>query len=424
MRNSRSKLRKVLPLVLGLAVGTAYADNAVNDSVFNTTTGDFVFVMDYMHKTNRNEKTDVNALIKGGNIKRIYAFDPSEAIKSRINFMNSARAKQFYSEEQRLDLIGRYQNFLNELSRQKIAPGKKSLEALSTAVMDGEITPEELSNVEDNIYAIVKEGFDKKVGDYSVFYLTNIVSDKTPNQYQARIKELENSYNDLVKKEEEERKKISELEQKTETPELSWQIRKPQPQENLPLPEIPKEEKKQIDKKKEKGYTLISLIAQGNSNFAFDTFGGSLGARINPFKDKNIGLGALLDVNLGLDKQIDSYSGSLSAGRTAYGTVTDTNAFSIGLSAEAQLGPFILGGGADYSNWIRKTVEQILDSSGNTLKSNTNSLTNSRITGKVYGGFEVPLTDAWKLGAVGGYSGKNGPYFGIRSVFRLNQPKK
>ena len=425
MKN-HSKLRKVLPLILGLTVGTAYADNTVNDSVFNTPTGDFVFVTDYMHKTNRNEKTDVNVLIKGGNVKKIYALDPSEAIKSRINFLNSPRGKQFYSQEERLDLIGRYQNFLGELSREKIAPSKKSLEQLSVAVSDGIINPEELKDVEDNIYVIVKEGTDKKFGDYSVFYLTRLTSETTSSQYKA----IENAYHNLFEKSlksEEERKKISELEQKAKTPELPLQIERQKQKEIIlvpaPSPEVPKaqEEKTQTqENKKENKGIYLSLLAQGNFNSAFDTFGGTLGLRVNPFEKVDIGFGANLDVNLSLDKLVDSYNGTLSAGRTASGTITDTNAFSIGLSAEAQLGPFIVGGGADYSNRIRKTVEQILYS-GNVLKSNTNSLVNNEITGKVYGGFEVEPIKGWKIGAVGGYNWKNGPYFAIRNVFRLNK---
>ena len=405
MRNSRSKLRKVLPLVLGLAaggVGIASADNAVNDSVFNTRTGDFIFVTDYMHKINRNENTNIDELVKGENIKRIYAMDPSEAIRSRTNFLNSKRAKQFYSQEERLNLIGRYKNFLNELSKQKISPSAKSLEALSGAVSDGIINPEELGNVEDNIYAIVKEGIDKKVGDYSVFYLTRLTSEKTSSQYEARIKELENVYNELAKKDEEQK-------------------------ENLPLPEIPKEEKKQREKKakesKEKeGY--FSLISQGTANSVFDAYSGSLGVRVNPFKNKNIGFGALLDLGFGLDKLTDSYSAPLSAGRTAYGTIEDTDKLSIGGSLETQLGPFVLGTGIDYKTWITNTVEKILDCSGDLVKSNTNAVPNRQVFGKLYGVAELPITDRWKIGTVLGYNWKDGVYAGLRTNFRLNNHKK
>ena len=400
MRNSRSKLRKVLPLVLGLTVGTAYADNAVNDSVFNTPTGDFIFVTDYMHKINRNEKTNIDELVKGGNIKRIYAMDPSEAIRSRTNFLNSKRAKQFYSQEERLNLIGRYKNFLNELSKQKISPSAKSLEALSGAVSDGIINPEELGNVEDNIYAIVKEGIDKKAGDYSVFYLTRLTSEKTSSQYEARIKELENVYNELAKKDEEQK-------------------------ENLPLPEIPKEEKKQREKKVKEGKEgYLSLIVQGTSNSVFDAYNGSLGVRVNPFKNKEIGFGALLDLGFGLDELIDSYSAPLSAGRTAYGTIEDTDKLSIGGSLETQLGPFVLGTGIDYKTWITNTVEKILDCSGDSVKSNTNAVPNRQVFGKLYGVAELPITDRWKIGTVLGYNWKDGVYAGLRTNFKLNNHKR
>ena len=416
MKDKHSKLRKVIPLVLSLAVGgagTALADNTVDDSVFNTPTGDFMFVTDYMHKINRNEKTNIDALLKGGNITRIYAISPTEAIQSRINFLNSKEGREFYAskgkKDQRLYLIGRLRNFLNELKKANIAPSQKSLEGLSVAVMDGEIEPEELKNVEDNVYAIVKEGIDKKEGAYSVFYLTKIVSDKTPSQYQTKIRELENDYNELVKKEEETEKALkyvlSELPGRALTPE--------EQKSEKSIKEKPKETEKK---------SYFSIITQGTSNEKFDSYTGTLGLRFNPNKD--FGLSALLDLGFGLDKLTDSYSAPLSAGRTASGTITDTNKLSIGGSLETQLGPFVIGGGIDYKIWIKNVVEQILDCSGRVVKSNTNSIPNRQVFGKGYLGVEFQPTDGWKLGAILGCNWKDGFYFGIRNNFRLNSKKK
>lgn len=418
----------MLSLAVGSA-GTVFAEKAI-DSVFNTPTGDFVFVTDYMHKTNRNEITDVNALLKGGNVKRIYALDPSVAIQREIAFLNSERGKEFYGEkkdgrrlvgkfqnfldrfyrgaekdEQRLKLISRYQNFLNELKRQNIVADKKSLEALSLGVGDGMLYPKEFISIKDGIYAIVKEGHDSEVGDYTVLYLTRLVSETTPTQYQAKIKELENNYNDLVKKEEEERRKLSELEQKTQTPELPL---------ILPEPPAPKEKTQAPETKKEKDYRSVWLQAQQTANGDLTSYITSVGARVNPFKDADISFGANLDVGFGLDNLVDSYTGQLSAGRTASGTITDTNKLSIGGSLEAQFGPFILGGGIDYKTWVRNVVEQILD-----VKSNNNSTPNRQVFGKAYGGIEVPLGDNVKLGVIGGYNGKDGAYFGIRGGVKI-----
>ena len=185
------------------------------------------------------------------------------------------------------------------------------------------------------------------------------------------------------------------------------------------IPSIPKESRKEKN-----NYTQLSLLAEANSNFGFDTFGGAVGLRVSPFKDKNIGLGALLDVNFSLDKAIDSYTDSLSSGRTAYGTINDTNANSIGLLAELQYGPLFIGGGANYQNWITNTLEQILDASGNLVKSNINSTPNRQVFGKIYGGVEFPIRDVWKLGANVSYDGRNGAYFGVRNTFRLNKNRE
>jgi len=175
--------------------------------------------------------------------------------------------------------------------------------------------------------------------------------------------------------------------------------------------------------KKEKGYNLVSLIAQGNANSAFDNFGGSLGVRVNPFKNKEIGLGAALDIGFGLDKLVDSYYDVLTSRLSTSGSITNTNQSSIGASAEMQFGPFVFGGGIDYHTWISNSIANIIKDDVVT-KSNSDSTPNRQVFGKVYGGIELPITNGWKLGAVGGYDGGNGPYFGVRNVFRLNQPKK
>ncbi len=196
--------------------------------------------------------------------------------------------------------------------------------------------------------------------------------------------------NDLFNSTVNERLKFSELEQKTQSPNL--------------------------DNNKSNPY--FSIIAGANSNIAFNNFGGSIGARYN-FNDI-FGVGALLDVSLGLDEQIDSYSGPLSAERVASGTVTNSNIYSLGLSAEMQLGPFIAGAGVDYSSWIKNVLEQI-SKGDEILKSNTNSIINGQFFAKVYGGLEIEPVKGWKVGAMGGYDWKNGPFFSIRNNFRLGK---
>jgi hypothetical protein len=390
MRKNRSKMRKVLPLVLGLTLGSAgyMGAEGINDSFFNRT-GDFIFVTQYMHKLDRKEKTSIDSLLRGGNITRIYAIDPVEGINSRIRFLGSERAKEFYSEEERRDLIGRYKSFLNEICKEKRNPNyKKSLENLSKAVMDGEIEPKELEDVEAGTYMVVKEGIDKEKGVYSVFAL-------------ARIGE-----------------KSEALPSEKETPKSS--IKAPEkiiPEEQqLPLPEPPKETEKE-------NYTQLSLITEADSNFAFNTFGGTVGLRVAPFRNKKIGLGALLDANFSLDKTIDSYTDVLTDRLSTAGSVTDTNIFSIGGSLEMQYGPLFLGGGIDYKSWIRESIAKIIKD-GQITDSNSDSTPNRQVFGKIYGGAEFPIGNVWKLGATVGYDGGKGAYFGLRNTFRLNSGKE
>ncbi len=182
-------------------------------------------------------------------------------------------------------------------------------------------------------------------------------------------------------------------------------------------------EEKLIERK-EKDYRGLSLLTQADSNFAFNTFGGAVGLRVAPFKNKNIGLGALLDFEFGLNKLVDSYSETFDNGKTFYGEINNRDVSSVGLLAELQYGPLFIGGGANLQNWIANTTEQILDSSGNILKSNENSVPSRQVFGKIYGGAEFPVSDAWKLGATVGYDGRNGAYFGLRNTFRLNKHKK
>jgi len=207
--------------------------------------------------------------------------------------------------------------------------------------------------------------------------------------------------------------KLSKLEEELKL----YQIQTAQSQTTIP--KVPEEKTQTSETKKEKDYRSVYLLAQQTANGNFNSYITSIGARLNPFKNTDIGFGANLDIGFGLDNLVDSYNGQLSAGRTASGTLTDTNKLSIGGSLEAQLGPFVLGGGIDYKIWVRNVVEQILDSSGSVVKSNTNSTPDRQVFGKVYGGVEVPLGDNVKVGMIGGYNGKDGAYFGIRGCIKI-----
>lgn len=440
-------------------IGAAKAGAQEIDDSFYNRTGDFRFVTQYMHPLPRDTRISIDSLISGPNVTSRYAIDPIVGLNNRIKFLEADKPKQVNSEEERKHeeerklLIERYQSFISEILKEKRSSNYgKSLATLTSAVKDGIINPEEFEGVEDGVYMLVKEGKANGCNNpYSVVALVRLSKDSLecyetsikPQEPRKDSKDIPLALPEAPKTPEAQcNPEVYGLDLTKPIPQVGYyppnlcpkpEVRKKDystlygglPGFPLFLPEAPKEiskvlEEKKIEDKKQKG-VYLSLIAQGNANSAFDNFGGSLGLGIG---NEKVRIAALVDASLGLDKLVDSYSGPLSAGRTAYGTVTDTNAFSVGLSAEAQLGPFVFGSGADYSNWIRKTVEQILDSSGDVVKSNTNSLVNSGITGKVYGGVELPLSDSWKLGVVGGYDGRNGGYFGVRNVFRLNQPRK
>jgi hypothetical protein len=221
------------------------------------------------------------------------------------------------------------------------------------------------------------------------------------------------------------RERICQLEKQLsgkEVPEASPEMQRPKSEYELKEPQIPQEKYQESGKQNAQNLPLeLSLILQEGSNFDFNTFETSAGLR---FGNEKFALGVLVDASIGLDKRIETYSSPLSAGRTAYGTVDNTNRFSVGLSAEAMWSHLVFGAGIDYSNLVKKTVEQINDKNGNTLKSNINSEPDRQVFGKAYVGAEIPITDSWKLGAIFGYNGRDGTYLGLRTVFRLNQPQK
>lgn len=424
MRKGNSKLKIIVPLLGALAAGRAGAQ-AIDNSFFNRT-GDFMLVSQYMHELPRETKTSIESLLRGGNVTSIYAIDPIVGLNSRIKFLNSKRAKEFYSEEERQLLIGRYQKFMSEIFKEKRSSDYgKSLAKLTTAVKDGMINPKELNGIEDNVYMIVKEGRESGCNNpYSVFALVRL---REENQKPCEL-ETKKEYGKIIQpalpKVPEEKPIIDEScnlnKPLDKTPQESKLDIQKNSEENKikDIPKVPEEKKQLVEEKKKEIYA--SFIAEGKANSAFDSFGGSAGIRVG---NESIGLGALLDLGFGLDKLIDSYEGPLSAERTAYGTVTDTNKLSIGGSLELKIGPCIFGAGADYSNGLRTTIEQIRDKYGSVIKSNTNSTPNRQVFAKGYAGFELGPED-WKVRIIAGYHERDRLYFGAGTSIKLNQSKK
>ncbi len=261
------------------------------------------------------------------------------------------------------------------------------------------------------------------------------------HMYQERVKELENKIIEYQSQlsprgyETEKRTALptpevpEETKERKEVPELYSIPQIGSEAEEYPSLEIPKRPKAEKiskisreKKAKEGEKPYFSLTTQLASDSTLDDYSASLGARYN--FNKHLGLGVNLDVGYGLDKLIEEYTAPLSCGRTAYGTIKDSERLSVGGSLEAQIGPLVLGAGLDSKSWLSTTLEQIKDSYGNVLKSNTNSVPSRQVFAKVYGGLEVPLTQNWKLGAVGGYNWKDGAYAGLRTAIKLNNRKK
>jgi len=171
---------------------------------------------------------------------------------------------------------------------------------------------------------------------------------------------------------------------------------------------------------KEKVKPIWSLIAGANTNSDFDKYGLSLGARVNPFRNENIGLGLNADVGFGLDKKVDSQKISLSRGKEFIGEINEMDNRSFGLSAEIQLYNFILGGGFDYSKHISETNEKVIKGE-EVLESNTNSVSEGKVYGKGYIGLEFQPTEKFGVGATVGYHGKDKLTIGVRTKLKLNK---
>ena len=184
--------------------------------------------------------------------------------------------------------------------------------------------------------------------------------------------------------------------------------------------ELAKRKEDEVKESKRKTDRGLKLILRGTSDTDFNNFGAGIGLKYNPVKD--IGFSALANFNKAGDENISHiYTPEF---KGIYGEINkdETNSFSIGPSLEFQAGPFFLGGGFNYWNWIEQTKEKIIQD-GTILKSNTNSLPKSKIFGNMYAGLEFKFKNLGFGGSIG-YDGKKGPYIGARTTIRLNKPKR
>jgi hypothetical protein len=412
--------KKSLISALAIGAGLALAGNAtaqqynftqekVSDadkSVFMRT-GDLIFDTDYRPALDRTETTDMNTLIRGGNVTAFYAMDAIEALNSRINYLKTnPEANKYFTKDAKDLLIGRYNILIKEISKEKRSPNYKfSLEKLSDSVKDGIITPEELMGVEDGTYCFVKEGTDSGKG-YAVFALRNLskrimTEPSRDAEYESKIRALEGELKDA-------RNKNSGFENQI-------------PKAN----EKPAEQIKPVVKVKPANTSDFkpywSLTAGANTNTTFDNLEGNVGARFYPAK--GLGFGVSADVGVGKDKVLDSYEDILIDSLRAVGTERGTNNFSLGLSVESQLGPFLLGVGASYNSRITEKTVELLEGD-EVIKSNSDSIFETGFSRKIYGGVEIPISKKFGVDVIGGYKfGKSGSgaFGGVKLNFKLKK---
>jgi hypothetical protein len=404
--------KKSLISAIALAGLALVGKVTAQDNSFYNRTSDFMLVTNYINNLDRNKDTSMDKLLRGGNVTSIYAMDAIEGLKGKIEFLNSERAKSFYSNEERELLIGRYNSFIAEIAKEPRSPNYlQSLEQLSKAASDGTVSSDELWGVEDGTYMLVKEGIDSKVGKYSVPALVKLERRvwERPSQEVSEVKPVVQDVKPA----------IVEPAKKEGKDDIENAIRKDM--EKQPQPEV-KPVVQDVKPAKEKtvlGKTDWSLTFGANSNVDFDNFGGSVGFRAYPNEGK-VGLGLAADVDFGLDKTIKSYKDVLIDDLSAVGNAKRTNDFSIGLSGELQFGPVLIGAGAKYNSKITEKTVELLEGD-EVIKSNSDSDLEKEIFGKVYGGFEIPLSKSFGIDALGGYDWKDGLFFGLKSNIKLNK---
>lgn len=149
----------------------------------------------------------------------------------------------------------------------------------------------------------------------------------------------------------------------------------------------------------------------------------SIGLITDGFYGQNGLVGGSLGVNYGWFNLLVNYSGKndeiveelsvpLSRGREGVGTTREVDFNSIGASLEIQPLPYLFFG-AGVNNWTYSTEveESIISQYGDVIKTNSNSRSESDISKRFYGGFNIPLTDRLDLRLSGGNDSEVG-WFG------------
>ena len=160
------------------------------------------------------------------------------------------------------------------------------------------------------------------------------------------------------------------------------------------------------DKKDKEKENKLGLIVQGN--YGSEMYGGGVG-----LKSGNIA--GILDFSKAKDKPVKNIKDNPSdLGRYFSGKEENVDYTSIGASLEFHPGNFFFGAGGNLWSYTNKTTEKINSSSGEVLSKNTDSRSKTDLSGKVYGGYNINITDNFDFGIQGGYETKKGPFVGGR----------
>ncbi|HKL24162.1 MAG TPA: hypothetical protein VJ912_02400 [Candidatus Nanoarchaeia archaeon] len=170
---------------------------------------------------------------------------------------------------------------------------------------------------------------------------------------------------------------------------------------------------KEENKEKKNSNKDFSLIAQGNYGKNF--YDAGIG-----FKLGNIA--GVFDFSKAKDQTIRDVETPLGeTGRYFSGKEQNIDQTGIGANIEWHPGNLYFGVGGKHWSYTTKTTEKMHSSNGDVLKNNTNSESKTDLSGKIYGGYNISLSDKFNLGIQGGYGTKFGPFGGIRFSYDIKQ---
>lgn len=374
----KTSLIRTTAALLGMAVGGMLYGQSVDAPKTPSfyATGDSIFNVEYIKPLPRDKDTDIYSLISGGHVTDLTVLDPITVLTGKLNYLkNDQRAKDFYNsnknpathtvaEESRLKEIAICEQLLAQVSSEKRTPEYyKSLENLSRDVTMANhvLTAKEMEGIAGGFtYAFDMKG-------YSIYMNGNKIY--TENYDVPMLVTFPVA---------ESKPTVQEVE--------SIQAKPAQPKQPLPLPQAPvgtpAPSQSPIPKPDQASETKKS-----DSEIYFDfvnspeLIGGKVGLTGKVFDFGTSGVEARMGIALsgayGYPQVVDSTQTSPSStGRYFEGNITNEDLLKAGLEVDFAVGDkngnFYFGIGPNIWVYDQKTLEQLLDSSNNVIKSNTN----------------------------------------------------